>query len=121
MSEESLAPRRLSLGALQGADQVFEREAARVAAAFDDDKILQGRDVLTATITVQVTVKMNVQTAMVDYAVDATSKLPKPRAVRKGGMMRGDRLYIIPDDDERQLQLVDNDYPHRQGADNRGA
>lgn len=75
----------------------FDAALERVAAAFEDESLQEGRDELEATVTVTLKMKYRVDSRSLVMNGVVAEALPKRRKVGGVGMLREGRFLVEPD------------------------
>jgi hypothetical protein len=79
---------------------------ARVAEAFEDVALQQGRTKLEAKVNVEIALAYDCDSGAVKLAGKVKPTLPEHRAVGGTAMLRGGKFLVEPDDE--QMDLVDH-------------
>jgi hypothetical protein len=78
----------------------FEGALRRIADAFQDESLQEGREDLKAKVLVEVEFEYNVHTGALSTTAKVTNTLPGPRKVGGSAMLREGRFLVEPDTQE---------------------
>lgn len=84
----------------------FAAALEKVAEAFEDEKLTQGREKVSAKVTIEVAFDYRPDTAALTLTGSVRTKLPEPKKAGSTAMLRNGRFLVEPDN---QLELYTHD------------
>lgn len=90
----------------------FQEELERIAHAFDDDTLTEGRHSVKASVSITTELKFIPETGAVSITAKVSrAKLPEPRKRQQQAIFRNGRFSVEPEDE--QMEMLEPNRPHR--------